>query len=128
MAKKKSQREPFWKKLDPELQHIGEHIGKIIDNSDADQILKLGLFGLGTVVTHNLNLGGLINYFGRTNEFVDTGLPYPFARRRKFPWEAGEEKTWEDQVCEWGLPAILSYILIYKPEAAAKFVDAIIPF
>ena len=126
--KPRKKKEPFWKQLigsdNPKLERLVEDLGK----SNIDQLVKVGLFGVGTVVVHNLNLAGLVTYFGKTNEYVETGLPYPFGRRIKFPWEQGEKPTWEDKVSEWGLPAILSYILVYKPEAAAKFVDAIVPF
>jgi len=48
--------------------------------------------------------------------------------RRKFFWETEPQPTWEDKICEWGLPAVMSWILVYHPEAVAKFVDAMIPF
>jgi len=33
----------------------------------------------------------------------------------------------EDQICEWAIPALASYTLVYHPEAIAKFIDALIP-
>jgi len=109
-------------------ESVAGHIGRFVDKLTPEMATKLGLWGVGTVVVHRLNIAGLITYFGRSNDYVDTGLPYPFGRRIKFPWEAGDKKTWEDYVCEWGLPAIISWMLVYKPEAVAQFVDAMIPF
>jgi len=120
-------KKPFWKRQGPEMQRICDHLGKIVDKLTPEMATKLALFGVGTVVVHNLNLANLITYFNKSNDYVDTGLPYPFGRRIRFPWETADKPTWEDQVCEWGLPAIISWILVYHPEAAAKFVDAVIP-
>jgi len=45
-AKKKREKQPFWKKIkNPELKHIAEHIGKVIDNTSAKEILDLVLTG-----------------------------------------------------------------------------------
>ena len=109
-------------------ESIAGHVGKLIDKLSPEMLTKLGLWGVGTVVVHNLNVAGLVTYFGKSNDYVETGLPYPLSRRIRFPWEAAEEKTWEDMVCEWGLPAIISWMLVYHPEAIAKFVDAMVPF
>jgi len=95
---------------------------------EPEKAVRIGVWLLGTVVCHNLNIGGLINWFGKANDRVPTGLPGPFAWRRKFPWEAEPEPTLEDQICEWAIPALTSYMLVYKTEAIAKFVDAMIPF
>ena len=95
---------------------------------EPEKAVRLGVWALGTVVCHNLNIGGFINWMGQTNDYVDTGLPYPFARRIRFPWEQQPEPTWEDKVCEWGIPALASWLLVYHPEAVANFVDALIPF
>jgi len=104
------------------------HIGKLIDRTSLDDVLRLILFAGGTVTLHNLNIGGVITWFGKSNDYVGTGLPYPFHRRIKFPWEQGDTPTIEDKVTEWFIPAISSYVLIYKPEAIAAFIDAMIPF
>lgn len=109
-------------------ESISGHIGKLIDRISVDDVMKATALGVGTVVCHNLNLAGTISWFSKTNQRVETGLPYPFHERIKFPWETADEPTWEDQVTEWGLPLILSWILVYHPEAVAKFVDAMVPF
>jgi len=92
-----------------------------------EKFLRLGIWGLTTVVCHNLNIGGIINWFGKANDRVPTGLPGPFAWRRRFPWESQPEPTLEDKICEWAIPALASYTLVYHPDAIAKFVDAMIP-
>ena len=43
--RKKKVKEPFWKKLNPELQHIGKHIGKIIDNSSLKDVTDVAMMG-----------------------------------------------------------------------------------
>jgi len=95
---------------------------------EPEKTVRIGVWLLGTVVCHNLNLAGTIKWFGNLDERVPTGLPGPFAYRRKFFWEKKAEPTWEDKICEWGLPAVMSWILIYHPEAVAQFVDAMVPF
>jgi len=94
----------------------------------AEPALRLGLWAVGTVTFHKLNIGGIINWFGQSNEYIPTGLPYPFDVRIRFPWESTPEPTWEDQVTEWAIPALLSYAMVYHPEAIAQFVDAMVPF
>jgi len=94
---------------------------------EPEKAVRIGVWLLGTVVCHNLNIGGIINWFGKANDRVPTGLPGPFAWRRRFPWEAEAKPTWEDRICEWAIPALASYTLVYHPEAIAKFVDAMIP-
>lgn len=41
--KKRKPKQPFWKKLDPELRHIGEHLGKVIDNSTIKDVADIAL-------------------------------------------------------------------------------------
>jgi hypothetical protein len=96
---------------------------------DPEKTVQLGVWALGTVVCHNLNLAGMVNWFGRPTDRIDTGLPGPFRWRRRFPWEREENKepTLEDKICEWGIPAITSWMLVYHPDAIARFVDAMIP-
>jgi len=55
-------------------------------------------------------------------------LPGPFAWRRKFPWEQAAQPDLEDKICEWGIPALTSWMLVYHPEAIANMVDAMVPF
>jgi len=107
-------------------QKLLETLEKVIEK--AEPALKLGLWVAGTVTLHNVNIGGLVSWFGINNDRIPTGLPPPFHVRRRFPWEAEPEPTWEDQVTEWAIPAILSYIMIYKPVAIAQLIDAIVPF
>lgn len=95
---------------------------------EPEKAVRIGVWAVGTVVCHNLNISGLVKWFGKQNERVDTGLPGPFRWRRKFPWETGTDPTLEDKICEWGIPALASYALVYHPEAIAKFIDAMIPF
>ena len=95
---------------------------------DPEKIARLGLWGAGTIAFHNLNITGFITWFGRSSDRIATGLPPPFAFRTRFPWEQKPEPTWEDKFTEWALPAIAAWIMIYHPEAVAKFVDAMIPF
>jgi len=95
---------------------------------EPEKIARLGVWAAGTVVCHNLNIGGIINWFGQATDTVPTGWPPPFHRRRRFPWEAEPEQTWEDKICEWAIPAVTSWILVYHPEAMAQFIDAMIPF
>jgi len=83
---------------------------------------------LGTVVCHKMNLAGFLNWFGVATDRVPTGLPGPFAWRRKFPWEQEAKPDLEDKICEWGIPALASWMLVYHPEAVANMVDAMIPF
>ena len=109
-------------------ESIAGHIGKFVDKLTLDEITRVSLFLTGTVVAHNLNLAGIVTWFGKENKDVETGLPYPFNKRIRFPWERGKGPTWEDRITEWALPALMSWILIYHPEALAKFVDALIPF
>ena len=45
MTKKKKEKQPFWKKGPPELQHLATHIGHIIDNSNAGQLADLAMIG-----------------------------------------------------------------------------------
>lgn len=67
VKKKKKEKKAFWKKLDPELQRVTDHLGHIIDNSNVKQItdtlLNLGLSYQGIVVTKNI-MGGLIGPLG----------------------------------------------------------------
>lgn len=101
---------------------------KILSKMEPEAGLRLLLFGAGTVTLHNLNIGGIVDWFGRGNKTIETGLPYPFSRRTRFPWEKGTNPTAEDRITEWAVPALTAYILVYHPEAAAKFIDAMIPF
>jgi len=114
----KKQNKPLLEDLAEALKHV---------NKDK---VSIGVWALGTVVCHNLNIGGFINWFGTPTDRIDTGLPGPFRFRRRFPWEKAEDgkPTWEDKVCEWGIPAIASWLLVFHPEAVANFVDALIPF
>lgn len=89
---------------------------------------RLGVFLVGTVVCHKLNLAGMLNWFGMATDRVPTGLPGPFAWRRRFPWEAPGKQDLEDKICEWGIPALTSWMIVYHPEAVANLVDAMIPF
>lgn len=93
-----------------------------------EELVRIGVFGIGTVVAHNLNLAGMLDWFGRGSETIKTGLPYPFHERIRFPWEKAAEPNWEDKVTEWGLPMLVSWMLVYHPDAIAKFVDALVPF
>jgi len=95
---------------------------------EPEKAVRLGVWALGTVACHNLNITGMFNWFGKLNETIPTGLPPPFHRRRRFPWEQAPNPTWEDKVTEWALPAITSWMLVYHPMAIAKFIDAMIPF
>ena len=95
---------------------------------EPEKAVKLGLWAAGTVAFHNLNITGFITWFGRTNDRIATGLPPPFAWRTRFPWEQREKAGLEDKITEWALPGIAAWIMIYHPEAVAKFVDAMIPF
>jgi len=95
---------------------------------EPEKAVRLGVWALGTVACHRLNIAGMFNWFGKFNERVPTGLPAPFDWRRKFPWEPDPEPTWEDKVTEWALPAITAWMLVYHPDAIAKFVDAMVPF
>ena len=95
---------------------------------EPEKAVKLGLWAAGTVAFHRLNITGFINWFGKLNDRVYTGLPPPFAWRTRFPWEEAREPSWEDKITEWALPGIACWIMIYHPEAVAKFVDAMIPF
>ncbi len=36
---------PFWKKLDPELKHVSDHLGKMLDNSNVGQLIDALLYG-----------------------------------------------------------------------------------
>lgn len=95
---------------------------------EPESIARLAVFGVGTVVAHNLNIAGVLSFFGKDSELIPTGLPYPFDERRRFFWEQQDKPTLEDKITEWGLPMIVSWMLVYHPEAIAKFVDAMIPF
>ena len=95
---------------------------------EPEKAVRLGVWALGTVVCHNLNLGGFINWMGQANGRVPTGLPYPFHVRIRFPWESAPKADLEDKICEWGVPALTSWMLVYHPEAIANFIDALIPF
>jgi len=94
---------------------------------EPEKMVRIGVWGLGTIVCHNLNVAGMVNWFGQPTDRVPTGLPPPFHLRRRFPWEKEPEPTFEDKICEWGVPALISYILVYHPEAIAKMVDAMVP-
>lgn len=39
MVKEKKKKQPFWKKTSPELKHVTDHIGKVIDNSKLSDFL-----------------------------------------------------------------------------------------
>ena len=100
---------------------------------EPEKAVRLAVWALGTVACHNLNIAGMFTWFGKPNDLVPTGLPAipfgpPIAFRRRFPWEQQPEPTSEDKITEWALPAITSWMLIYHPEAIAKFIDALIPF
>jgi len=94
---------------------------------EPEKAVRLGVWALGTVACHRLNIAGMFNWFGKVNELVPTGLPEPFAFRRRFPWEPKPKPTWEDHITEWALPAITSWMLVYHPQAVANFIDAMIP-
>jgi len=72
MAKgKRKPKEPFWKKLDPELRNISEHLGKVMDNSNLKDVADIALM---------LSVGYL--GFARANqpeEAVSTMLGYKLA-------------------------------------------------
>jgi hypothetical protein len=108
------------------LQVLSE-LEKALKLVDKDKV-SVGVWALGTVVCHKLNIGGFINWLGQPTDTIETGLPYPFSRRRRFPWETGDKPDWEDKICEWGIPMMASWLLVYHPEAVANFVDALIPF
>jgi len=95
---------------------------------EPEKAVRLAVWAAGTVACHRLNIAGMFTWFGKLNQRVPTGLPGPFAFRRRFPWEAEAKPNWEDKITEWALPAITSWMLVYHPEAVAKFVDAMIPF
>ena len=103
---------------------ILDEILKAIDKEKVSLALWLG----GTVVFHNLNVGGIVSWFDRSNEYVHTGLPYPFQRRIRFPWEKEEKPTLEDKITEWAIPALVSWVMVYHPVALAQFIDAMVPF
>jgi len=44
-ARKKKEKLPFWKKLGPEFKNIGDHIGKIIDNSSLKDVSDVAIMG-----------------------------------------------------------------------------------
>lgn len=106
---------------------IKERIVKLIDRTTLKEATSFGLFCLGTVAMHNLNVGGLITWFGKRNDSIETGLPYPFHKRIRFPWEKQSKPTFEDKLTEWAVPALMSWIMVYHPEAVARFIDAIVP-
>lgn len=64
-SRARKKKDPFWKKLDPELQHIGKHIGKIVDNTSlkdvADIAVLLGCsyYGYKTMGNHGLIVGAV---------------------------------------------------------------------
>lgn len=66
--RKKSKKEPFWKKLDPELQSIATHIGHIVDNSNIKDITDLAIliacayggYNVWSKVHPDLGIGGAI--------------------------------------------------------------------
>jgi len=63
----KKNKKPFWKKTNPELEHITNHIGKIIDNSNLSHIIDAFLYGgtaiLGIQATGDIR-GALIGPIG----------------------------------------------------------------
>lgn len=95
---------------------------------EPEKAVRLGVWALGTVACHNLNINGFFNWFGKVNETIPTGWPPPFHERRRFPWESQASATLEDKITEWALPALTAWVLVYHPMALAKFVDAMIPF
>lgn len=114
-----------------EKADIFKKIQKFLEEKVApnpEPYMKLGLWAAGTVMCHNLNLAGMISWFGSHTDRIGTGLPPPFHLRRRFPWERAPTPTWEDKITEWAAPALTSWMLVYHPEAIAKFIDAMIPF
>jgi len=45
VKRKKKEKLPFWKKLDPEFKHVADHLGKAIDNSNIKQLTDAFLYG-----------------------------------------------------------------------------------
>jgi len=110
----------------PKKKRKLEEIAEIFKEVNKDKV-GIGVWLVGTVVCHNLNLAGFLNWFGMATDRVPTGLPGPFAQRRRFPWEQKSTASLEDKICEWGIPALTSWILVYHPDAVARLIDAMIP-
>jgi len=110
----------------PKKKRKLKEIAEILKEVNKEKV-GIGVWLVGTVVCHKMNLAGFLNWFGIATDRVPTGLPGPFAMRRRFPWETKPEPDLEDKICEWGIPALVSWILVYHPDAIAKGIDAIIP-
>jgi len=58
--KRSKEKKPFWKKLNPELKHLAEHIGKITDNTSWKELLDVALAlacaGAGWIAGENLGV------------------------------------------------------------------------
>lgn len=66
-VKEKRKREPFWKKFGPDIRHVTDHIGHVLDNSRVSDFIDVFLYGglayLGTEVVHDWR-GALIGPIG----------------------------------------------------------------
>ena len=67
MVREKKKKQPFWKKTSPELKHVTDHIGKVIDNSKLTDFIEFFIYaGLAYVGAEKLKdwRGALIGPIG----------------------------------------------------------------